>query len=154
MKVALYVWNVCRDVALGKYAFEDIDLIISPTVMKNEMEAQEHCDNLTQTWFYNLLTEAQLLELQKENFPTEKYKKYTTQNCEKAQEIFWKYWNSGKIFQPRLLVGMCIISFECEGFFDSIEEYITYLEEKVNSLIIYHKEEVNQKGLIDALRSL
>jgi len=75
-------------------------------------------------------------------------------NCGKAQELFWQCWNSEKIFQPRLRVGRCVISFGVEGIFESIEDYIEYLEKEVNPRIIYHTTEVKQKELIEALRSL
>ena len=154
MKVAIFVWDVCKDIVLGKYTLEDIDLIISPTVAQNEKEAKRICETFAMSSWAEIMTEDEQKELNSAKDTFEKYWEFVNKNCKKAQEVFWEIWNSGKMLQPRLMFGECIVSFDIGKVYDSVEDYIEYLEKHVCPCLINSSIEEHQKQFINYLRSL
>jgi len=154
MKVAIFVSDVCRDVVLGKYKLEDIDLIISPTVAKNEEDAKNVCEMFAMCSWSELMTNDEYEEMQKAENTCEKYWQFVNKNCKKAKELFWEIWNTGKMLQPRLMFGECIVTFDVGKVYDSVEAYIEYLEKNVCPHLCGTELEEHQKQFINYLCSL
>ena len=153
MKVAVFFWDVCRDVVLGKYRLEDIGLVISPTMMKDEEEAKEICEMFASWSWSELMTEEERHEYEGSHV-ADLYWQIVNTNCQKAKDVFWEIWNSGKMLQPRLMFGDCIVTFDLGKVYDSVESYIEYLEKSVCPYLVNTPVEEHQKEYIKYLRSL